>query len=129
MHFNNALEKSSVTSTEFTSSDGNKYCLVDDGLGCLKVARSTAGIVDSPTVYFTLPDGTENQGTIDYTTGKVVLNNFNPHAITDGTTYIKLTVTPSVNNSDISPLREQVLSYDVTDTASIVINMVAETII
>ena len=129
LNFNNALTTSSVVSTEFTASDGNTYCLVDDGLGVMKVARSTSGVVDSPSVYFTLPDGTQNQGTIDYTTGKVVLNNFNPYTITDGTTYIKLTVTPSVNNSDITPLREQILTYDVTDTESIVINMVAETII
>ena len=57
------------------------------------------------------------------------MTNFNPSTITDGTTYIKLTVTPSVNNSDITPLREQILTYDVTDTEAIVINMVAETII
>jgi len=129
LNFNNALTKSSVVSTSFTASDGNTYSLVDDGLGIMKVARTTSGVVDSPAVYFTLPDGTQNQGTIDYTTGKVVLNNFNPYTITDGTTYIKLTVTPSVNNSDITPLREQILTYDVTDTDAIVINMVAETII
>lgn len=129
LNFNNALTKSSVVSTSFTASDGNTYSLVDDGAGIMKVARTTSGVVDSPAVYFTLPDGTQNQGTIDYTTGKVVLNNFNPYTITDGTTYIKFTVTPSVNNSDITPLREQILTYDVTDTESIVINMVAETII
>mgnify|MGYP001156717289 FL=1 len=129
LNFNNALIKSSVVSTSFTASDGNTYSLVDDGAGIIKVARTTSGVVDSPAVYFTLPDGTQNQGTIDYTTGKVVLTSFNPYTITDGTTYIKFTVTPSVNNSDITPLREQILTYDVTDTESIVINMVAETII
>ena len=129
LNFNNALTTSSVVSTSFTASDGNTYSLVDDGLGIMKVARTTSGVVDSPAVYFTLPDGTQNQGTIDYTTGKVVLTNFNPYTIVDGTTYIKFTVTPSVNNSDITPLREQILTYDVTDTESIVINMVAETII
>ena len=129
LNFNNALTKSSVVSTSFTASDGNTYSLVDDGLGVMKVARTTSGVVDSPAVYFTLPDGTQNQGTIDYTTGKIVLTSFNPSTITDGTTYIKFTVTPSVNNSDITPLREQILTYDVTDTESIVINMVAETII
>ena len=129
LNFNNALTTSSVVSTSFTASDGNTYSLVDDGLGIMKVARTTSGVVDSPAVYFTLPDGTQNQGTIDYTTGKVVLTSFNPSTITDGTTYIKLTVTPSVNNSDITPLREQILTYDVTDTDAIVINMVAETII
>ena len=129
LNFNNALTTSSVVSTSFTASDGNTYSLIDDGLGIIKTARTTSGVVDSPAVYFTLPDGTQNQGTIDYTTGKIVLNNFNPYTITDGTAEIKFTVTPSVNNSDITPLREQILTYDASDTASIVINMVAETII
>ena len=128
MNFNNVITEGSIVSTSFTASDGITYSLVDVG-GIIKVAKTTSGVVDSPAVYFTLPDGTQNQGTIDYTTGKVVLNNFNPYTITDATTNIKFTVTPSVNNNDITPLREQILTYDVTDTESIVINMVAETII
>ena len=77
---------------------------------------------------FIIPDGSTNYGTIDYETGKVVLNNFRPVLITDGNDYIKITVTPEQNNSDITPLREQILTYDVTDTEAIVINMVAETV-
>ena len=77
---------------------------------------------------FILPDGGTNYGTIDYDTGKVILNSFRPVIITDGNDYIKLTVTPTHNNSDITPLREQILTYDVTDTEAIVINMISETI-
>ena len=128
LYFSNSLETASVVSTSFTATDGNTYSLVDVS-GIIKAAKTTSGVVDSPAVYFTLPDGTENQGTIDYTTGKIVLNSFRPVTITDATSNIKLTVTPSINNSDITPLREQILTYDVTDTESIVINMVAETII
>ena len=128
LYFSNSLDTASVVSTSFTATDGNTYSLVDVS-GIIKAAKTTSGVVDSPAVYFTLPDGTENQGTIDYTTGKIVLNSFRPVTITDATANIKLTVTPSINNSDITPLREQILTYDVTDTASIVINMVAETII
>ena len=128
LNFNNSLDTASVVSTSFAATDGNTYSLVDVS-GIIKAAKTTSGVVDSPAVYFTLPDGTENQGTIDYTTGKIVLNSFRPVTITDATANIKLTVTPSINNSDITPLREQILTYDVTDTASIVINMVAETII
>ena len=128
LNFNNSLDTASVVSTSFVATDGNTYSLVDVS-GIIKAAKTTSGVVDSPAVYFTLPDGTENQGTIDYTTGKIVLNSFRPVTITDATSNIKLTVTPSINNSDITPLREQILTYDVTDTASIVINMVAETII
>ena len=128
LYFSNSLETASVVSTSFVATDGNTYSLVDVS-GIIKAAKTTSGVVDSPAVYFTLPDGTENQGTIDYTTGKIVLNSFRPVTITDGTANIKLTVTPSINNSDITPLREQILTYDVTDIESIVISMVAETII
>jgi len=57
------------------------------------------------------------------------LNSFRPVTIPDGNSYIKITTTPKYNNSDIIPLREQILTYDVLDTEAIVINMVAETII
>ena len=127
--FNNELEKSSVMSTEFTGTDGLTYQLVDNSLGYIKAARTTDGVVDSPKVYLIQPDGSTNQGTIDYTTGKVILDNFRPVAISGGIDYIQLTVTPSVNNSDVTPVREQILTYDVSDTKAIVINMVAETII
>ena len=76
---------------------------------------------------FVTSDGSTNCGTIDYETGKVVLTSFRPVEITDGKEYIKVTVRPTQNNSDITPLREQILTYDVSDTESIVINMVAET--
>ena len=129
MEFNDPVIKGTLTTTSFTASDGATYSLVDDSAGIVKVAKTTSGVVDSPAVYFTLPDGSQNQGTVDYTTGKVLLNNFTPYTISDGTTNIKLTITPSVNNQDITPLREQILTTDTTDTAAINITMVAETII
>ena len=129
MEFNAPLTKGTLTTTSFTTSDGNTYSLIDDSAGIVKVVRTTAGVIDSPTVYFTIADGSQNQGTIDYDTGKVVLNNFNPYTISDGTTNIKLTVTPGTNNQDITPLREQILTTDTTDTDAVAINMVSETII
>jgi len=129
MEFNNPVTKGSISSTSFTASDGNTYSLIDDSAGVIKNTKITSGVVDSPAVYFTLPDGSTTQGTIDYTTGKVVLSNFNPYTITDGTTSIRMNVTPETNNQDITPLREQILTLDSTDSTAIVINMVAETII
>ena len=128
LEFNDPLTTGSLVSTSFTASDGNTYSLVDSA-GIVKLARTTSGVVDIPAVYFTLPDGSENQGTIDYTTGKVILSSFNPYTISDGTTYIKLTVTPATNNQDITPLREQILTTDAFDSTAIAITMVAETII
>ena len=129
MEFNNPVTKGSISSTSFTASDGNTYSLIDDSAGVIKNTKITSGVVDSPAVYFTLPSGSTTQGTIDYTTGKVILSNFNPYTITDGTTSIRMNVTPETNNQDITPLREQILTLDSTDSTAIVINMVAETII
>jgi hypothetical protein len=75
-----------------------------------------------------LPDGTTNIGTIDYTTGQIKLVNFAPMSITSGDSYIKLSVHPQVTTSDVTPLREQILTYDVNDLESIVIKMVSEII-
>ena len=135
MEFNNAITKGTLTSTAFTASDGYTYTLIDDSAGIVKLVRSTytsatdSVTVDVPTTYMTLVSGSQNLGTIDYDTGKIILNSFTPHSISDGKTYIKMTVTPKINNSDITPLREQVITYDSFDTASIAITMVAETIV
>lgn len=135
MEFNTTLAEGTLTSTAFTASDGYTYTLFDDSLGVVKLIRSTytsatdSIAVDSPVAYMTLADGSQNLGTIDYTTGKVVLNNFTPYTVSDGKTYIKMTVTPGTNNQDITPLREQIITTDSTDTAAINITMVAETIV
>jgi hypothetical protein len=133
LEYGNAITKGSLISTAFITSDGNTYTLIDDSLGSVKLVRSTYSngtvTVDSPAVYMTLLDGSTNQGTIDYDTGKVVLNNFNPYTISDSSSNIKATVTPSVNNADISPIREQILTTDTNDAAGITVTMVAETII
>ena len=118
-----------IISTSFTSADGNTYSLVDDSEGNIKAARTTSGVVDSPAVYLTQGDGTKNQGTIDYTTGKVALNSLVIATISDGSKSVKLTVTPDTNNSDITPLREHILTYDVSDTDSINITMIAEAVV
>ena len=133
LEYGNGITKGTFTSTAFTASDGNTYTLIDDSLGSIKLVRSTYSngtvTVDSPAAYMTLLDGSTNQGTIDYDTGKVVLNNFNPYTISDSSSNIKVTVTPSVNNADITPLREQILTTDTNDVAGITVTMVAETII
>ena len=128
-NFNNVLEKGSLKSTSFVATDGNTYSMIDDSVGAIKLARTTSSVVDSPAVYFVQTDGSTTHGSIDYTTGKVILTSLRPLSIVDGTTSIKLTVTPDQNNSDITPKWEQLLTYDVTDIEAITISMVAETII
>ena len=128
IYFNNKVEKGSVSSTSFTFTDGNVYSLVDDSEGNIKSARTTDDVVDIPYEYFPQVDGSTNQGTIDYDTGKITLNSLTVLSA-DSTGLIRINVTPELNNSDITPLREQILTYDTEDASSITINMVAETII
>ena len=156
LNFNNALHHGALSSSAFKATDGNTYTLCDDTVGNVKAVKLNSGgtwtgdvhKMDSGVLHtgeyhygtdvhnatsqlldeFITPDGSTNYGTVDYDTGKVVLTNFRPILITDGNDYIKITVKPEQNNSDITPLREQILTYDVTDTEAIVINMVAETI-
>ena len=71
-------------------------------------------------------DGTTNVGTVNYDTGKIKIVNFAPVSITSGASYIQGVAHPKVPTSDITPLREQILTYDVNDPLSIVINMVSE---
>ena len=129
LYFNNKLEKGSISSSSFTTANGNTYSLIDDSEQNIKAARTTNGIVDSPREYMIQSDGATNQGTIDYDTGKITLNGLNVFSIIDGTDAIKFNVAPEINNSDITPLREQILTYDTTDSSAITVNMIPETII
>jgi len=129
LNFNNKLEKGTVSSTSFTGSDGNTYSLIDDSKGYVQSVRTTAGKIDTPHTFLAQADGTTNQGTIDYDTGKITLNSLKILAITDSSDSVRINVMPDINNSDITPKREQILTYDILDTSSITINMIAETII
>lgn len=129
MYFTNQLEKGSVHSTTFTGTDGNTYCFVDDSAGKVMAARCVNNVITEPRQFLIQADGSTNHGTIDYDTGKVVVNKFTPVSIVDGSNHVKFTVTPEINNSDITPLREQILTYDSAEVTSITINMVAETLI
>ena len=129
MYFTNKLEKGSVHSTTFTGTDGNTYCFVDDSKGNVMAARCVDTVITEPRQFLIQADGSTNHGTIDYDTGKVVVNKFTPVSIVDGSNHVKFTVTPEINNSDITPLREQILTYDSAEATSITINMVAETLI
>ena len=92
-------------------------------------ARCVDTVITEPRQFLIQADGSTNHGTIDYDTGKVVVNKFTPVSIVDGSNHVKFTVTPEINNSDITPLREQILTYDSAEATSITINMVAETLI
>ena len=88
----------------------NVYYVNDDGSGNVRLYY----LVGSVKTY------TNNtQGTIDYSTGDVVLNSLNVSSIENirgaASTVVELTVTPSSN--DIVPVRNQVLSIDVANSS------------
>ena len=100
---------------------------------------------DADTIYFLDDDGQGNvrryslsgstrtyanntQGTIDYTTGQVVVNSLNVSVVENirgaASTVIELTVTPSSN--DVVPVRDQILNID---TANSTITVEADTFV
>lgn len=70
----------------------------------------------------------DNVGTIDYTTGIIKLNNFEPKALSDNPYYSPevLTVNIPPENSILSPVRNRILLIDENDPSAIQITMVPE---
>lgn len=87
-----------ISSNAFTFS-GLSNCFLDDNNGVVRIYRSTTsgnvGVLS-------------NAGTINYTTGKIILTNFLPTAFADGTNVLKITAVPE--NKDILPLRNQIVT-------------------
>lgn len=87
-----------LTSNEFSYAGFNQ-CYLEDNNGIIRVYRLSGS---------TKVGVNNNTGTIDYATGKVVLNSFLPSAFADGGVKLKLTAIPS--SLDILPLRNQIVS-------------------
>ena len=90
----------SITSTEFTILDGENIsrsgCKFDDNDGIIRIFRIVDGA--KQIVY-------ENQGTVDYDKGEILLSLFNPSAYVGSS--LDIIVNPQ--NQDVQPLREQVV--------------------
>ena len=96
-----------LSSSGFTiTGDANTYYLEDDGSGLVNAYY----ISGTSKVYLT----SGSVGTIDYTTGDVVLTKINIGSVGDGdgatSTAIRLTVQPASN--DVVPVRNQILQID-----------------
>jgi len=96
-----------LTSNSFVY-NGFEDCYLEENNGILRIYRSIRG----------LTVGVLNTaGTLDYTTGKIILNSFAPSSFYDGSSTLKLTAIPK--NKDILPLRKQIIQIrdsDVTIT-------------
>jgi hypothetical protein len=96
-----------LTSNSFVY-NGFEDCYLEENNGILRIYRvirgSTVGVLNTA-------------GTLDYKTGKIILNSFAPSSFYDGSSTLKLTAIPK--NKDILPLRKQIIQIrdsDVTIT-------------
>ena len=92
-----------VTSNSFTFG-GFSNCFLEDNNGIIRIYR-VLGIENIPV--------SVNAGSINYSTGKIILTNFAPTSFNDGGTTLKITAAPQ--NKDILPLRGQILSIRAAD--------------
>jgi hypothetical protein len=92
-----------VTSNSFTFG-GFPDCFLEDNNGIIRIYR-VLGIENIAV--------SNNAGTIDYATGKIILTNFAPTAFNDGGTTLKITAVPQ--DKDILPLRGQIITIRDTD--------------
>jgi len=86
-----------IVSNEF-SYLGFTQCFLEENNGIMRIYRISG--LDKVAV-------SSDVGTVDYTTGKVILIDFRPTAFADGGTTLKLTANPS--DLDILPLRNQII--------------------
>ena len=117
--FNNAIEEGSLSSLSFTDKDGNT-ALLDDSSGAVRSYK----LVGTSKVYIDM-----SVGTIDYTTGKVVLRNFFASTLGNneaGTVMTKLIIRAKPSGLDLLPVREQLLSLDTTRYGSLIITVTSE---
>lgn len=101
---------SQISSNEF-SYGGFNNCFMDDNNGIIRIYRvsGTQNLGVS-----------QNVGTINYTTGAIVLTDFRPTAFADGGVSLRITAVPSDN--DILPLRGQIVAIRDADITINVIN-------
>ena len=102
-----------VSSTGFKINDDsstNEHFLDDDGAGNIRVyyLSGTTRIYTSSTY-----------GTVDYTTGKIILTSANITSISnvDGATSTQIRITVTPNSNDVVPVRNQVLSIDTSNSS------------
>jgi len=99
-----------LTSNEFSIS-GFTNCFLEENNGIIRIYRASGGSNIAVS---------SNVGTLNYNTGKVILNNFAPTAFSDGGVTLKLTA--SSQNLDVLPLRNQIISIRDADISVSVID-------
>ncbi|HIA11636.1 MAG TPA: hypothetical protein EYN69_06130 [Flavobacteriales bacterium] len=121
INFDNALFRPHTGHLNILSSTGfsfldSRNCTFIDQDGIVKVVRY------SSTKDMTYNIVHDNIGTIDYITGRVVIDGFRPLLINDGSDYIKLIVKPNIR--DVMPKGNTILTINESD---ITVTMVDDT--
>ena len=99
-----------LTSNAFTL-NGLTNCFLEENNGIIRIYRISGNskiAVDNAA------------GTLDYTTGKVILSSFSPTAFEDGGNTLKLTAIPK--NLDVLPLRNQIITIRDEDVSVTVVD-------
>ncbi len=102
--FNNPIKLSTIESTQFVFETFNCF-LDDDGLGTLRVYRfddTNAKVIQK-----------SNVGTVNYTTGEIILSNFNIASFVG--TQLEINAVP--DSLDVTPAREQILIMQASDAS------------
>lgn len=99
-----------LTSNAFTLA-GESNCFLEDNNGVIRIYRVSG----------TNKIGINNAaGTLNYTTGKLILSSFSPTSFADGGNTLKLTATPK--DVDVLPLRNQIISIRDDDISVTVVD-------
>lgn len=102
--FNNPIKESTIESTQFIFETFNCF-LDDDGLGTVRVYRfddTNAKVIQK-----------SNIGTVNYTTGEIILSNFNIASFVG--TQLEINAVP--DSLDVTPAREQILIMQASDAS------------
>jgi hypothetical protein len=112
LNFSNAIIPGSLSSSSFVDltdpnyTTGQLYNLDDDGVGNLREYK----LVGLNFVYVN-----SKIGTVNYVTGNIVINNFQPNSVTNSNGTININVNPLVN--DVIPTQNNILIINPADVS------------
>lgn len=105
-------------------SSATAEALLENRYGQIRIAYFKPDAITNQNVKIVLKSFTNSGviGSIDYVLGKVQINNFNPHDI--GNDFKELSINMRPKRKVFQSKKEKLLTYDLTDESTIVINLV-----
>jgi len=111
-HPYNGYQSILTTNSFYISETSGIHFIEDDGNGNLVLKKRSGGIVSTVNATY---------GTIDYTTGKLIIPQFKVYAYSQGQSSIKFKVVPETNN--IFTTKNSILEFDSLDNDALNITM------